>query len=251
MLRHDYDANLRWQAFKERFLRDVVINDPSYYNGLATLLTDVLPVSRIATFDLCRASFVRRRRMIQGKGDEQGDVKAVRAGRGFYWRYFEDPACPGPVEWIWRRIVASRASAVVVLGSIAEHGFLRLAQRRGLTITVVGEGSLKVSTELNKGQWVTDYALNRIESTSNPDIPKMFKNPKMKYWLENGGRWYSLSGWADGTERYVLPIYHPSAFKWPDCDPQYRSTIPVLKRMLEACSQLRPPSTPAHALRGT
>lgn len=109
-------------------------------------------------------------------------------------------------------MVTSQASAVVVLGSIAEHGFLRLARRRCLSIEVAREGSVEISTELNNGKWVADYALDCIQSTSNPEIPRLFKQQRMKYWLENGGRWYSVSGRVDGIERkwHVLPVYHPS-----------------------------------------
>ncbi len=236
MLLCDYDEKLSWQGFQERFLRDVVAKDRVYYGGLATLLADVLPVKTIATFDLCRASFVRRRRQ-GGKGDAQGDG-VVRDGANVYWRYFEDPARAEPSDWIWRRVVTSRASAVVVLGSIAEHGFLRLARRRCLSIEVAREGSVDISTELNNGKWVADYALDCIQSTSNPEIPRLFKQQRMKYWLENGGRWYSVSGRVDHVERNgrVLPVYHPSVQNDPRFDPQYRLTIPVLRRMLGACS---------------
>lgn len=230
----EYDARLRWQEFQERFLRHVVVNDRSYYGGLACLLANLLPPKRIGMLDLCRASFVRRRRLMLGKGDEQGDVRAVRSGRSVYWRHVEDPACTEPGEWIWRRVTSSQASSVVVLGSIAEHGFLRLVQRRGLAIEVVGEGSVQISTQLNNGEWVAKYALDCIQSTSNPGIPRRFRELRMKYWLENGGRWYCVSGCVDGMERKwrVLPIYHPAVQNDSRCDPQYRSTIPVLKRIL-------------------
>jgi hypothetical protein len=63
MLLRDYDPTLPCSKFQERFLRDVVAEDSVYYGGLAMLLTNVLPVKSVATFDLCRASFVKRVRL--------------------------------------------------------------------------------------------------------------------------------------------------------------------------------------------
>lgn len=164
----DYDPNLTWQEFKVRFLRDVVALDSVYYGGLATLLSGVLPVQSIATFDMCRASFVERGNPIRRK-DRQGDG-VVRRGRRSYWRYFEDPNHKEPESWIWSRIMGTNATAIVVLGRIAEHGFLRLATRRGFAVEIFGEGAVLVSTEMNEGRWVNKYALACLGSTPNPAV---------------------------------------------------------------------------------
>jgi uracil-DNA glycosylase len=234
MALRDYDPGLSYWKFQEKFLNCVVARDRGYYYGLATLLQNVQPAKRIAVFDLCRASFVRRRRL-NGQKDVQGDIKAVRAGANVYSRYVEDPERTEPTEWLWRRVISSRASAIVVLGSIAEHGFLRLARRRGLGIEIVGEGAIEIHTELNEGRWVAKYALDCVEPPSNPEILRQFNNQKMRFWLQNGGRWYSVFGQVDGIPRkwFVLPVFHPASMNARD--PQYQSSIRVLRRMLEAC----------------
>jgi uracil-DNA glycosylase len=231
----DYDPALSCCQFQEKFLKSVVARDRVYYYGLAELLQNVQPVKGIAAFDLCRASFVRRRRL-NGQKDAQGDINAVRDGANVYWRYVEDPDRSEPTDWLWQRIISSRASAIVLLGSIAEHGFLRLARRRGLEIEIAGEGAVEIHTELNQGRWVAKYALHSIDRPSNPAILKQFNEQKMRYWLQNGGRWYSVSGRIDGIPRkwFVLPVFHPASMN--RSDPQYRSSIPVLKRILEASS---------------
>ncbi len=105
-------------AFQQRFLRRVV-STRRYYSEIAGLASTVMPDARkLVLTDLCRVAFVRNLDVADAGGDS-----VVKLDRALFNQYVEDPVARG---WSWRRIEQSRARVVVALGTIAEHGLLRL-----------------------------------------------------------------------------------------------------------------------------
>lgn len=198
------------QDFQRFFLRDVVLDDPSYYMPIQHLCSDLGNASRLSLVDLCRASLVKR---------DVGDSKRSDSTRNIFK---EDPATfekyvenEQAAEWLWRRFVGGKAKCVIALGSTAEHGLLRLFTNREMTITQ--DEALFHPKHLVQGGWVIRYA-----------DPK--KN--LKFWLDHK-TWWTVRGQVNGMERvwHVLPIYHPAIHQKPSHDPDYKQTKAIMKLM--------------------
>jgi hypothetical protein len=162
--------------------------------------------SFIALFDLCRASFVKRIQQNGAVKDSSDTKKVIRAHCNVFDKYVEQSASAS--EWLWRRVSEGRARRIVALGSVAEHGLLRLFQRRGRSIYLGGQGPVefpKKRLESLEGKWVGRYAYEWLQHKG-----KALEGPlKLDCWLCRS-TWWSIH--EDGKERWrLLPIYHPTS----------------------------------------
>jgi hypothetical protein len=194
--------------FQNLFLRYVVRGDPGYYTPIQNLCSDLGNASRLSLVDLCRVSLVERGVGVQKRSD--GSSGIVTKAPAVFEKYVENKQAS---EWLWRRFVDGQAKCVLALGSIAEHGLLRLFSRHGMTIMQDGE-PFDVSP-IAMGGWANEYA--------DP-------SRKLSYWL-NHETWWTVRGYVDEIERiwYVMPVYHPA--RHANYDVGYKRTKTVLKLM--------------------
>jgi hypothetical protein len=119
MLPSDYDQPTA-DTFQRRFVETVVASR-GYYTQVARLSEHaVSDASHLILFDLCRVAFVRCGSPRDAGGDS---VVRCKSAHHLFSRYVESPV---PRGWLWSRLVDSEASAVIALGTVAEHGLLRL-----------------------------------------------------------------------------------------------------------------------------
>ena len=185
-------------AFQRHFMATVVAGDPSYYSPLGVLLAGIFEPEQVCLLDLCRACFVRT-------WDEMGGDKAVQADPDLYLAYVD-----ANEDWTWQRLAESEAATIIVLGSIAEHAFLRLVVRRGLRASVPGGSAFSRS----RARPVIQYA----------------SSMKLGDWLRRETAW-RVSGEVEGRRRSwnVLPAYHPA--RHTQHDPFYSRTRRVLAKL--------------------
>ncbi|SRR6266542_761293 len=115
-----YRRSLTPAEFQRVFVRDVVVGDARYYEPLANLICGgVGDAERFNLTDLVRACFITADGGVGGDGAVAADpelfMEYARAG----W------------SWTWRRFVESEATAIVALGTVAEHGLLKLLREQG------------------------------------------------------------------------------------------------------------------------
>jgi hypothetical protein len=197
LLFEEYRSSRTAGEFQKRFLRSVVEGDPAYYQKIQRLAADRQWHPRqIAVFDLCRVSFVRRGE-ISNQLDESGDT-IVRAAPAIFARYVEHPKAR---EWTWQRIVSSEAAKIIALGTIAEHGLLRVFDFKQMTI--VDDTGIKFTpARSTDGLWVKRYA----DGQRN-----------LRYWEERReqGRkaGWTITGIVNGKQRSwtLCTRYHPAA----------------------------------------
>jgi hypothetical protein len=94
-------------------------------------------------------SFVER----DALGGFKGGDGIVRRHCKLFEQYVEHPQNQ---SWLWDRLTDTEANRIVALGTIAEHGLLRLFARRGLEVRIQG-----VQPNLSAcpgGSWVKRYA---------------------------------------------------------------------------------------------
>ena len=130
-----------------------VIYTRSYYSRIAQLASAVIPsCCLLGVVDLCRVAFVRR----DFPCDHGGD-KIARCAPELFTRYVESTAAS---NWLWRRILESRASTLVALGTIAEHGLLRLFNRhaKALSICDSQDSNIRFKTGSTDRRWPSQYA---------------------------------------------------------------------------------------------
>ena len=214
------------RQFQERFFQDVVAPDPDYYGKLAILFghppaaPPLLSGSQVCILDLCRSSFVRRGLRIGRRvnWDKSGDpvVKASTAGAlpDIFQEYVDQNK-----DWTWQRFMESKSSKIVALGTIAEHGLLRLFQAEGFTITEEGfpDAVNRPAFPPNTAAWVHRYA---------------DQGKTLAYWLQHQS-WWNVNGDVNGVPRTwkILPVYHPA---WMNKDPLYTQTRALLATLLAA-----------------
>ena len=199
-------------GFQERFLKNVVRPDQAYYGKLATLFDGIRTMAALCVMDLCRASFVRRGRRDgqRTNWDKPGDgiVKDSAAGPPphIFQHYVDQNS-----DWTWKRFMQSKASKIVALGSIAEHGVLRLFQQYGFTIHE--QGFVLPPPEPGNGNatWVNNYAA---------------QDRNLGYWLQHSTWWSIIPPDAGQRTFHLLPIYHPR--KSNAYDPNYQQTRMLL-----------------------
>lgn len=202
---------------------DKIIDPPearasdAYYGKIQELCTQgadqsdlacVADASFIALFDLCRASFVKRT-CVNGITKDICDTKnVIREHCDIFDRYLRSATAS---DWLWRRVSEGQARRIVALGSIAEHGLLRLFQSRGRSIYLGNRGPIEFSKESltsTDGKWVGRYAYQCL-SYRRLTLEESTGPLQLGYWLAHS-TWWSIH--EDGKERWrLLPIYHPTS----------------------------------------
>jgi hypothetical protein len=205
-LAHYRDADSP-RRFQQAFVSAVVGGDRDYYGPIADLCSQFVSPDSISTFDLCRVSLVQRAPGGLGRRDSSssGDL---RKRADVYSRYSEtEPAA----SWLWRRIIESEASVILALGSIPEHGLLRLFARHGCSVRDANVHWRPKETP----RWAMRYA--------DPQR-------KLGYWLDST-RWWTIEGTVAGVVRswHLVPVFHPAA---RTMDPGYARTRHLLNRVI-------------------
>lgn len=150
----DYDCGSSGE-FLRRFLQKVIITR-LYYTKVAEIASIVVPSCRLlALVDLCRVAFVRRDALRDIGGD-----KIANSAPELFSAFVESRAA---TEWLWRRLEESEASALIALGTVAEHGVLRLFARhlRKVSIRDSQEPTIRFSAKDDELRWPSRYAHNR------------------------------------------------------------------------------------------
>jgi hypothetical protein len=207
----EYASAQSWQQFAERFRRQVVVGDSSYYGPierLVRLTNDGTDASRIALIDLCRASFVRRDVDGPRRRDKSGDRVVLDAPAVFH-PYVEHNDVQ---QWTWARLTKGQAKRIVALGTIAEHGLLRLFARFGCRIRHSSKETFCQLHDRPEGDWVTRYA--------QPGY-------SLGRWLSDEA-WWEVSHGPSGRRWTVLPVTHPARSQG---DPGYKRVAALLRQM--------------------
>jgi len=150
----DYACNSSGE-FLRHFLKRVLISRP-YYARIAEIASSVVRSCRLlATVDLCRVAFVRR----DDRRDTGGD-KIARSAPRLFSEFVESTQA---TDWLWRRVAGSQASALVALGTVAEHGVLRLFARhlQNARIRDSQDATIQFSAMSDNFRWPLRYAHNR------------------------------------------------------------------------------------------
>jgi hypothetical protein len=200
-------ANARSVAeFQRDFLECVVSTDQSYYDAVRQLLCiGNWKSEQLLLTDLCRVSFVCRGSDERRK-DRSGD-RIARSQPEVFQRYVDATA-----GWTWRRFGQSQASCILALGTIAEHGLLRLFTRDAMTVRSVSDRKDWSFLSGHRGGWVSKYA---------------DANRKLGYWLSKSDYWI-IEGKINGHERvlHLLPVRHPARCPDYSC---YQKTLKLIR----------------------
>ena len=137
----DYRTAGSAAEFQQLFFTKVIAGDNAYYEPLARCLREIWQPRNLIATDLCRGSYCFRNLGASGvRCDIGGDkiamgtlfdkphqkMLAVEA-RILFCRYVDYGE-----DWTWQRMESSRE--IIALGAIAEHGLLRLLDKRKATI---------------------------------------------------------------------------------------------------------------------
>jgi uracil-DNA glycosylase len=213
--------------FLIRFLENVVIPDPSYYAKIELLAASQENQAGIVLLDLCRASYTFRGSRIGKNGLDraaeftfrdtikgQKNAAAAVRSRQLFTAYVESKQ---QRAWTLARLMESRARRIVALGSIAEHGLLKLLWDCGVrTIHRMSTpGEAWHPNPDHSGRWVLQYAC---------------KGQTLEQWLVRKD-WWVVKGRLNGEERewHLLPTMHPAARNAKDKD--YSRTRALITRM--------------------
>jgi len=200
--------------FQSKFLERVVMPDNAYYGPIKTLLEPFIPLANAVIFDLCRVSFVRRGNEIE-RIDVSGDNIVTEAPQT-YQSYAESA---NSIDWTWKRLTGGKGKIILALGSIAEHGLLRLFHRQGMKIYLDGSDTSFAPLTFQNGSWVKYYG--------DPKRP-------LYSWVKEK-KWWCIRGAVKGADReyLILPVYHPASRPSPK-NPGYEATTDVIRYMIEA-----------------
>jgi len=138
---HDYKTAGCAAKFQQRFFASVIAGDKAYYEPLARRFDKICPTQNLIVTDLCRGSFCFRSVDASGaRRDIAGDK--IVTGRHFVETGKNKLAVEARVlfscyvdhgeDWTWQRMESS--SDIFALGTIAEHGLLRILAKRGAEI---------------------------------------------------------------------------------------------------------------------
>jgi len=155
----DYRTADSAARFQQRFFDKVIAGDKAYYEPLARRFGGIWPTRNLIATDLCRGSYCYRRLDANGMrhyigGDkiatgkhfiDSGDKKLAVEARTLFSDYVD---CGE--DWTWQRMERSRD--IIALGVIAEHGLLRLLDKRGATILDKASGNQWTKRNV-KNQW--------------------------------------------------------------------------------------------------
>jgi len=184
-------ASSGYDDFQRSFVESVVTGDQNYYEKIASLLSSAgfQDASQITLLDLCRASFVLR---IGPPGPRKDDSQgAATCCWPIFQQYVESTE---PRGWLWRRVTESPARRILALGSIAEHGLLRLFEFYKMKIRRRAGISGRRKFDPNE-PWAKNYA---------------DKHKQIKWWLEQSD-WWEIDTENEAPRWRVLPISHPGA----------------------------------------
>jgi hypothetical protein len=136
----DYRTADSAARFQQRFFDKVIADDKAYYEPLARRFCEIWPTRNIIATDLCRGSYCFRSEANGMRRDIGGDRIAM--GKHFVETGKKELAVEARVlfscyvdygeDWTWQRMDSARD--IIALGAIAEHGLLRLLDKRGATI---------------------------------------------------------------------------------------------------------------------
>lgn len=153
-----------------RVFFEKVIRYRDFYSRVGELAGSVVESCRsVATFELCRIAFVRR-----GEDCDKGGDGVVLSKPDLFTRYVESPKSN---DWLWRRIIGSDASTILVLGTIAEHGILRLFARNLCNWLISDSATQQIQFNIYRRddpRWLKRYAnpLRKIgERNQSPSPP--------------------------------------------------------------------------------
>ena len=179
-----------------------------YYGPIEQLCASLPDASRIALFDLCRASYVKRT-IESGREIHLADGKIVEERPDIFSRYVESET---PADWLWRRLTGGTAVRLVALGTVAEHGLLRLFQRRGMEIYLGQLGPFSFSeADLRdtSGSWLKVHAYTRLKCGPKRLETLLGQKANLAYWLQTPA-WWSIRRPDEVEEAWrLLPTYHP------------------------------------------
>jgi hypothetical protein len=161
----DYKTAGSAAKFQQRFFAQVIAGDKAYYEPLALRFSRIRPTRNLIVMDLCRGSFCFRSVDANGlRRDIGGDRIAM--GKHFVETGKKELAVEARVlfscyvdygaDWTWQRMEGSRD--IIALGAIAEHGLLRLLDKRGATILDRASGNqwTKLNVENHWSQFSAD-----------------------------------------------------------------------------------------------
>jgi hypothetical protein len=217
----DYSAARTSASLQSLFLHRVVAPGPvhNYYRPIQDICSFFQDASRVAIFDVCRASFTEFALDDQNELFEFCDQKALEREEAEFAKYVE---CPSEQAWLRRRVEGGNALRIAALGSVAEHALIRLFARCDnlkLYLQDAGTNSLgpytydKYALIDKGGSWVHKYAYPSLRSkchrTPIEDTNERLQN--LQYWIDSGSWWsVRVSDNDKEVERWrLVPLYHP------------------------------------------
>jgi hypothetical protein len=219
-------------AFQPIFVDNVVRDADRHYGVIENLLKGIRPLDQTVLFDLCRASFVEKGRRDGVSFDKSGDkVVVAKEARSIFEKYVE---CPTPASWLWGRLSGGFGRHILALGSIAEHGLLRLFARRGMELYIGDVGPIQFDPEdarCASGEWVRYYGADLMLIRAKRPRHWFRRRVTLKFWLDDG-TWWTIRNPKDPDDCWLLlPAFHPTSQSTTTIE----STRTVLRRMLN-CS---------------
>jgi hypothetical protein len=129
-----YANAITWQAFQRAFINNVVIDDQDFYEPLAPLLNTTGTKARFVVTDLVKNTLVERGPTTPRAAtriDRNIDIKDGHhcAVYGAYADLLESK------DWLWDRLVSTKARTIIGLGRAPYCGLLRLFATKSCTIT--------------------------------------------------------------------------------------------------------------------
>lgn len=142
-----------------------VIRQRLYYTRVRDMASAVINSCRlIALFDLCRVAFVRR-----APGRDKGGDGVANCAPELFTQYVESQKSN---EWLWQRVLKSEASTILALGTVAEHGILRLFARNLQDVLISDSGdSTIIFSNTADHRWPARYAHTRRKLTDRKAMP--------------------------------------------------------------------------------
>lgn len=141
-----------YKEFGETFFAQIIRNRP-YYRRVKEIVSEVVDSCRfLALFDLCRVAFVRR-----DPGRDKSNDKIINLAPELFTKYVESQT---QNDWLWRRVLGSEANTVLTLGTVAEHGILRLFSRnlRDALISDSSDPTIRFSSNPIDYKWPARHA---------------------------------------------------------------------------------------------
>lgn len=149
-------------GFVQKFIDHVVLTR-SYYRKVADLVEPFVDVAHLVMLDLCRVAFVR-----VGLARDEGGDGVVNSATELFSQYVESRI---PREWLWQRIVASEGSTLVALGTVAEHGLLRLFASQLSDVDIHDSAESNIRFESGRStSWPRRYAHDKRKLTHRSAI---------------------------------------------------------------------------------